>query len=272
MVRIAQFTDVLLTAAQSLSAQLFWPHGVPEWRQRLSLGNGVVALQNGRVAGTTLWWPHDAAATLGMVIVDQTHRGQGIAARLVLSALESIGNLPVVLTATDMARGGYARLGFEQTGMVDTCRGVPKGSLGQDARIAEVPCDAIMGLDAAARGWDRRLLLRSFAAEGAICWGLRERGDLVAYAMDRAMGPGRVIGPLVAPDVDTAEALVRHCLAAHPGVQLRIDSDPVLGLSDRLPALGLAKASWGTVMVRGELPLCPDGAPTVFGLASQAFS
>lgn len=267
MVQIVPFAKKHLLAAEALSAQQGWPHTVAEWRQMLALGRGLAAMHNGHVVGTTLWWTHDRAVTLGMVIVDQEHRGQGIAARLVQAAIDRIGDLPVVLTATDMARRGYARLGFETVGMVDTCRGVPV-SLRQDPNVKVGFSDEVLALDAAARGWDRSPILRSLIAGGAICWSLRNRDSVTAYVFDRAVRQGRVIGPIVAPDPEMAEILVRHCLATHPGVHMRIDSDPTLGLSNRLPALGLKKASRGTVMVRGTI----ERAPTVYGLISQAYS
>ncbi|WP_189366892.1 GNAT family N-acetyltransferase [Tateyamaria omphalii] len=254
-----------------MSAQQGWPHGLADWEQMFRLGHGRVALLNGQVVGTTLWWLHDRAATLGMVIVDQTQRGRGIAGSLVADALDRIGDLPVMLTATDMARSGYARLGFRKTGMVDTFRSIPNVVQSPDARIDALFDDDVLALDALARGWAREAVLRSFMAHGAICWALKKAGRLVAFALDRELGSARIIGPLVAPDVETAEALVRHCISVHPRVQVRIDSNPVLGLSDRLSALGLNKVSWGTVMVRGTTRAKPNGAPILFGLASQAF-
>ncbi|WP_299747786.1 GNAT family N-acetyltransferase [uncultured Tateyamaria sp.] len=271
MNQIVRFAKEHLHAAQALSAQQGWPHTVAEWQQMLALGQGLAALHNGHVVGTTLWWTHDRAASLGMVIVDQGHRGQGIAARLVQAALDRIGDLPVVLTATDMAQRGYARLGFEEVGMVDTCRGVP-ASLSLDPNVEAGFSDEVLALDATARRWDRSGVLRSLIAGGATCWSLRNRDGVTAYVFDRAVGQGRMIGPIVAPDLKMAETLVRHCLATRPGVHMRIDSDPTLGLSNRLPALGLKKTSWGTVMVRGTIERAPEGAPSVYGLASQAYS
>ncbi|WP_299605440.1 GNAT family N-acetyltransferase [uncultured Tateyamaria sp.] len=168
MIQIVPFAKEYLLAAEALSTQQGWPHTVAEWQQMLALGQGLAALQNGQVVGTTLSWTHDRAATLGMVIVDQEHRGQGIAARLVQAALDRIGDLPVVLTATDMARRGYARLGFEKVGMVDTCRGVPV-SLSRDPDVEAGFSDEVLVLDAAARGWDRSHVLRSLIAGGATC-------------------------------------------------------------------------------------------------------
>lgn len=271
MHQITPLTKEHLTAAQGLSAQQGWPHTAADWGQMLALGQGLAALNDGHIIGTTIWWSHDRAATLGMVIVDQRHRGQGIATRLVQAAIDRLGTLPVVLTATDMARNGYARLGFEQVGMVDTCRGVPV-ALTPDARVEAGFNEEILRLDAMGRCWDRGDILRSLVGGGATCWSLRVDGGATAYALDRKVGEGRVVGPIVAPDLETAEILVRHCLAMHPGTEMRIDSDPLLGLSDRLPALGLNKVSWGTVMMRGTLGCAQEHAPIVFGLANQAYS
>lgn len=270
MTRIVSLSQQHLRAAQGLSAQQGWPHGAAEWRQMLALWQGVAALHREQVVGTTLWWCHDRAATLGMVIVDSACRGQGIAAQLVQAALDRIGDLPVMLTATDMARNGYARLGFQQVGMVDTCRGPAIGEHVNDPQIVAEFNDEVLALDAAARGWGRGPILRSLMAGDATCWCVKEGRHTVAYALDRAMGPGRVIGPIVAQTPEIAEALVRHCLAVHPDVLMRVDTDLTLGLSDRLTALGLHKQGWGTVMIRGALAPSPAGTPRVFGLVSQA--
>ncbi|MEP1613928.1 MAG: hypothetical protein ABJL72_18655 [Roseobacter sp.] len=84
----------------------------------------------------------------------------------------------------------------------------------------------------------------------------------------RRAGRGKVIGPIVAQDLHTAKALVRHCLRQHPGCSVRVDSDPCLGMSSGLAKLRLAHVDTAKTMMRG--PSAPNEMD-YFGLASQAY-
>ena len=90
----------------------------------LGFGAGLVAMRNDTLAATVMWWEHPRITTLGMVIVDSPFRGHGLGSSLVKEALNHIGDKPVALCATRMARRLYTRFGFDETGRISQHQGV----------------------------------------------------------------------------------------------------------------------------------------------------
>ena len=90
-------------------------------------------------------------------------------------------------------------------------------------------------------------------------------GRLSGYALCRAFGKGRLIGPVVAQDVQTARALITVFLNQYAGLFLRIDTPEHHGLSPWLAEHGLVEVAPAVAMRRG-----PDHGAEVFALASQA--
>lgn len=116
---------------------------------------------------------------------------------------------------------------------------------------------------------DRNGLLAALieTASGVI---LERGGDDIGFALLRHFGRGHVIGPVVAPDVSGAKALLLHLLGAMAGQFVRVDVPEETGLSPWLEGLGLADVGIVIRMVRGDNA---GGAGRVrsFALASQAF-
>jgi len=67
----------------------------------------------------------EGAARIGRVVVAGSHRGRGVAERLMTAALEVVGDGPCVLDAQTYLAGWYARLGFAQTGEEFLDDGIP---------------------------------------------------------------------------------------------------------------------------------------------------
>ena len=65
------------------------------------------------------------ALRVGRVLVDESHRGQGLAERLMKAALGIVGDRPCVLDAQSYLVGWYRRLGFEQSGPEFLEDGIP---------------------------------------------------------------------------------------------------------------------------------------------------
>ena len=92
-------------------------------------------------------------------------------------------------------------------------------------------------------------------------------GAIVGFAIARAFGRGRVIGPLVAGD--EADAIALAAAAATPGF-LRMDIPAeATQLAQWLGAAGLPVVDTVTTMVRGEWP-ATSTASRRFALTSQA--
>lgn len=272
MAQLTQFETHHIDQAQALSASVGWPHRVEDWALSLRLGEGRVLVVGGQVIGTIIWWHQGDSASLGMVIVAQSHRKQGHGARLVSAALDALGGRRILLHATPDGEPGYRRAGFVPVGQVRQHTGLA-GEIPMGDRVAQVNAgdmDDVMAFDAHARGWTRGPLLRALSGLGT-CWAVRDAGAIAGYAIARRQGHGIVIGPIAAKDSDVAKALILQALSAHPGEICRVDTDPELGLCPWLTELGLPQRGSGTVMMRGPDAERLAGAPRIYGLASQAF-
>ena len=260
--------------AQRLSANLNWPHRLEDWQFLEALGDGFGAYRGSELVGTSYCWPHsETLATLGMVIVSPSLQGRGIGAALTRRAMEAAGSRTILLNATDAGLPLYARLGFREFGQVRQHQGVidsaPEITGVEDVAVRafrEGDIELVETLDSAATGFVRKALLAALAnvAEGAV---LEDGERATGYALIRPFGRGRSIGPVVAPTVTGARALIAALLQDEIGRFVRIDT-PVAELSPWLDAIGMKFASPVTAMVHGDLPRGSGGR--LFGLVSQA--
>lgn len=266
-----------LQAAQALTSAFQWPHRLEDWALMAELGHGLVAERDAKLVGTVLYWifgPDRAA--LGLVGVVPELQGQGIGRRLMQAALRELGNRAVIIYATEAGAPLYERLGFAPLSRVRQHQGAAfqagLASLRPGERLRPVgrsdPAE-LAQLDRAACGMDRQELLVALlnAGTGVV---LDCEGEARGFAVLRRFGIGQVIGPVVAPDVDSARALIGHFLASCPGQFIRVDVPEDSGLCAWLQDLGLADVGAAIRMLRGDMPRS-DGRVISFALAGQAF-
>lgn len=262
-----------LDGAVGLSRAAGWPHRGEDWAQSLSVSVGVVALADDRVVGTALMTPFgEASATINLIIVDQHMRGRGLGRKLTSAALALAGDRVCRLVATADGLPLYEKLGFRATQEVYQHQGfveVSQPLVGIEWAGA-VSLPELAALDGQAYGGDRRDLLGQIAASGQFAI-LRRSGAIAAFAAARPFGRGQVIGPVVAPDEETARQLIRFVAASRGGQFLRIDVPGDSGLSHWLDGLGFAHVGGGMAMTRGAGVACQPPAARTFALASQAF-
>jgi GNAT superfamily N-acetyltransferase len=263
-----------LEDAVRLSRQANWPHRLEDWKMALDLSEGLVAVDSGdRVIGTVLVTPFKAdTATINMVIVDEAVRGRGLGRRLMHAALSMAGARRTRLTATREGLPLYERLGFHATDEVLQHQGLAVGLRapgGVDpAGAADLP--AIAKLDGQAFGADRERLIAYIAGVGRFAV-IRRGNRPAAFAGLRAFGRGEVIGPVVAPSLDEAKALIAHFISERPGAFLRVDTTANTGLAPWLAEQGLALADSGIAMQRPLVPVSTKPSISIFALANQAF-
>jgi predicted N-acetyltransferase YhbS len=264
--------------AQALTASFGWPHRQEDWALMQALGRGVVAEQNGRLVGTALCWRYGADwATLGLIGVYAELQGQGVGQRLLRTLMAELEDRSLALYATRAGMSLYAAEGFAPTGTVVQYQGIaarpepappPHGMHLRPAAPADLP--ALAALDRLACGMDRTHLLATLLDQpGGVA--LDHSGAVTGFALLRRFGRGHVIGPVAAPDVDCAKAMIAPVLDRYAGQFLRIDIPKESGLSAWLAATtGLIEAGAVIRMVRGTdaSARCPVHT---FGLASQAF-
>jgi GNAT superfamily N-acetyltransferase len=262
---LVPFRPEHLPEAQLLSAAAGWPHRVEDWALTLSVSQGVVALDAGRVVGTALCSVFGPVAALNMIIVDAAMRGRGLGRILMQTIIGMAGAREMRLTATEDGLPLYRKLGFVEVGQIMQHQGLavtaaperPVCSGGGD--IA-----ALAQADTAASAMDRAALLGRIAASGEV---LRCDGG---FGLLRAFGRGHVLGPVVARDAAAARALMAAAATARAGRFLRIDLPAERGLSGFAETLGLTRVGGGTAMVRAPCPPRPSSSHQTFALASQA--
>jgi predicted GNAT family N-acyltransferase len=267
-----------LAQAHALSEEQRWPHRPADWAQSFVHAEGIVAERDGQIIATAQRWRWGPRhATIGLVIVTPACQGRRIGHRLMSALLDGLDNHTVLLHATAEGRGLYERLGFVRTGEIRQHQGVaqptplialPTGWRLRPAGLNEAA--DLRRLDAQARGMPRDALIDDLLASADACVVLDDDGEARGFAMLRRFGRGHAIGPVVAPDAESAKALIAHLAGINAGHFTRIDIDFDSGLAEWLESIGLLRVDAPTTMVRGEPLATPPGAPALFAIVTQA--
>jgi predicted GNAT family N-acyltransferase len=279
-VLLRPMTQADLPHAQALSAELRWPHRPIDWEQVFVHAQGLVAERDGIIIATAQRWRWGPRhATIGLVIVTPACQGRRIGHRLMSALLDGLDDSTVVLQATAEGRGLYERLGFVRTGEIRQHQGVaqptPLIALPSGWRLrpaGQNEAAVLHRLDEQARGMPRHALIDDLLVQSDACVVLDHDGTPKGFAMLRRFGRGHAIGPVVAPDVEGAKALVAHLAGMNAGYFTRIDIDFDSGLTEWVESIGLLRVDAGTTMLRGvPLPLPQHaGGPQLFAIVTQA--
>jgi ribosomal protein S18 acetylase RimI-like enzyme len=271
---IRPMTEADIAASHGLSVEVRWPHRAEDWRLMLEIGHGlVVGDADGRITACAMWWPFgDGLATIGMVIVSPRLQGQGTGRRLMRELFSAAGPRTIRLTATAAGRRLYESEGFRVTGSNTQYQGIADAAAAvDDPRVrpaAEADWPAIAALDREASGGDRGRMLDALREAGRTVV-LEEDGRIAGYAVCRPFGRGHIVGPVVAPDADSAVALASPHVRAQAGTFLRLDTPegdgPLVAFAQ---SCGLANVDLSVTMTRGEQPA--TGPARIFALANQA--
>ncbi|MEV5335178.1 GNAT family N-acetyltransferase [Streptomyces werraensis] len=254
-----------LTACADLSEDRGWPREEHKWGLLLAAGrgHGIDAPDGGLAAAcvVTEYGPREqpSLAAVGMVLVAERHSRQGLGRRLMRHVVEEAGTTPLTLYATPLGRPLYEELGFKVTGQAEMVRGhfVPSGRpvvLTRTATADDLP--AILRLDEEVFGMDRTHIVTRLPAFADQLRVAEEDGRIIGYAAAWPNMDTHVVGPLIARDTATAQALIAS-LAAHTNRPLRTDIDVRhRELLDWVKEHGLAPVACNAVMTHGitELP------------------
>lgn len=256
-----------------------WPRDEHRWGLLLSAGTGygIDAPDGKGLAGTCLTMPYGSDLTaVGMLLVAERYARQGLARRLMRHVMEAVGDTPLALYATEQGQPLYEGLGFSPVGTAERIGGRfgapdPGGSASASPSRASMTTrpaaaddlQAMVRLDLPVFGTDRTHLLARLPAFSDRLQVAEEHGELVGYAALWPSGHAEVVGPLVARDTATAQALVA-ALAATTDRPLRTDvyarHKELLGwLAER----GLEPLARTTVMTYG-IPDLPGDADRRF--------
>jgi GNAT superfamily N-acetyltransferase len=264
-----------LIQAKGLSESLDWPYRIEDWIFAHALGEGLALRDGDRLIGTGMRFNYGPRfATVGMIIVDATYRGQGLGARLVDELLHGAGDRSVILNATLDGMELYRRRGFKGFDVTCQHQGIagpvpPPSPACPIEQAIDADWPALIALDQTATGMPRGHLLKALAGCGKASVLRGDDGALLGYAVCREFGRGHVIGPVVARGSEEAAALIAHAMSGLGGRFVRIDISPQSGLGDWLEKLGLVRVNTVEAMVRGSLS---ESAPLaqIFALCSQS--
>jgi len=275
-VSLRRLTTNDLEAAQALSREFQWPHRLEDWQFAVAHGQGVAAVRDGELVGTAVHWQWGKQhATVGLVVVAPRMQGQRVGQHLMHAVMAGLDGRTVLLHATPEGRGLYERMGFAITGEVRQHQGLATPAqlvaLPQGMRLRPLgrnDAKTLAALDARSAGMPREAMLRKLLADGEAVV-LASGGEAVGFSVVRRFGRGHAIGPVVAPDLAGAQALIGHWCSHYAGKFLRIDVDAASGLPEWLEAQGLPRVDTVTTMVRGG-PLERGPAVGGWALVSQA--
>ncbi|WP_296741174.1 GNAT family N-acetyltransferase [Mesorhizobium sp.] len=248
-----------------LSQAAGWPHRAHDWNAIYDVSKGVVGIEDGAVVATGFCTTYGDQSRLNMIIVDERMRGRGIGKRLLAELVALAGDRPMALVATEDGFPLYRKFGFEPQGKIEQFQGTVRTVLKIDGKVRRGDVQdlgRVLDMDRAATGVDRAELLANIVRDGQLY--LADGG----YAVLREFGRGKVLGPVVAADLDLARTLVAAVAQGLEGTFLRIDTDPELGLVPTITSLGLQLVGDGTTMFAGPRPHSHDF--TAYALASQA--
>lgn len=275
--RTMQLDDV--SHGYRLSQQVKWPHRQEDWAQALSLGEGLVAETEKGIVGCAVIWPWEGQhSTLGLVIVDPSCQGQGIGKKLMEGLLEKVPNSNVRLHATEMGKGLYEKYGFRvqrpifqhQTTQLPV---IAARQLSVDEKIrplCEHELSSLIDNDYQSHGMLRPALWQNLFNSADALLVLEKSGSITGYMVIRKFGRGTVIGPMLAQDEDSAQALFCHGASQLVGQFLRLDTYGNTPFSNWLVEQGLPCIDAPLIMVKGIPWQRAEQAMQDFSLMSQA--
>jgi GNAT superfamily N-acetyltransferase len=229
-------TEADIALGMRLKEQAGWNQVEADWRRFLAMqADGCfVAELDGTPVGTAVGCLFGPIAWIAMVLVDESVRGLGIGTALVVNAVsfvEEQGATSVRLDATPHGQPLYERLGF-----------VPQyplvrfgGTLSFDAPLAEAHIDrevihaaevdyaAILKLDQAITGTDRRKFLHALFGERSEDVRIVKRDrELEGYLTVRPGSDALQIGPCIAT-ADAGESLLADTAHRYAGRRIYVD-------------------------------------------------
>ncbi|MER7516878.1 GNAT family N-acetyltransferase [Streptomyces sp. NPDC126499] len=260
---IRRLTSDDLVACADLSENRGWLREEHKWGLLLTAGVGYGIDDpsgKGLVTACVVTSYGPGLAAIGMVLVAEQYARQGIGRRLMRHVLAEAGDTPLSLYATSNGQPLYEQLGFTSTGRAEMLKGRFVPTEPAPARTVR-PATAedlqhILRLDHEVFGADRTHLVTRLPAFADHLRVAEQDGEIIGFG---ALWPNmdtHVIGPLIARDPGTAQALVAS-LAAVTDRPLRTDVDTRhTTLVTWLKANGLDQIATNAIMIR-SLPDVP---------------
>ncbi|WP_328943668.1 GNAT family N-acetyltransferase [Streptomyces sp. NBC_00250] len=220
-----------LLACADLSENRNWPREEHKWGLLLAAGTGYGIDDPsgpGLAACSVVTSYGPGLAAIGMVLVAERYARQGVGRRLMQHVLAEAGDTALTLHATPNGQPLYEQLGFVQTSRAEMVRGrftftTPAPAVPVRAATAE-DLQAILRLDQEVFGLDRTHIITRLPAFADHLRVAEEDGEITGFGAIWPNMDTHVVGPLIARDPATAQALIAS-LAAATDRPLRTDID-----------------------------------------------
>jgi GNAT superfamily N-acetyltransferase len=246
---IRELTSQALDDALVLSTTAGWNQRLEDWRVLLAIApHGCFASwHEGRVIGTAIGIDYGAFGWIAMMLVDPAWRGRGVGRRLLEAAMHAIPPDRLIrLDATPLGRPLYQSAGFEDEATITRmvrppgvypARETPAHPV-RPIRLADLAAVAVA--DTRVFGGSRRPVL-TWALDTAPDYAWIRDGDPPEYCFGRHGRLFEQIGPIVAGDARTAQALAAAALGAAVDQAVTVDAvDRHAELGSWLAARGFA--------------------------------
>jgi GNAT superfamily N-acetyltransferase len=221
-----------IPAAMKLKEAAGWNQTEDDWRRliRLEPGGCFAAIKDDELVGTTTTTTYKSElAWIGMVLVDPQSRRQGIATRLMQTALDYLKDkvVTVKLDATEQGKPVYQRFGFEVESLVERWVGnvESRNDIGPINTVNITARRELLDLDSKAFDADRSRLIESLIDDAPVSLVLKRSADehLKGYALARRGTKANYIGPVVATDGALGESLLDETLGQMGASRVYID-------------------------------------------------
>ncbi|MFB7319698.1 GNAT family N-acetyltransferase [Bacillus safensis] len=236
---------------------------------------------DGQVISCAGLFQYDKAASIGAVIVSETHRGLGLARKMIDTLLRrSDQSVPVVLTATVQGQPVYEKIGFQTAGYIHTYKAqttnpsafrVSGGIHLSPADEADLP--SIEALDEKGAGTNRSSFIRKRMERASFRLSAKnEHHETTGFAFGIETPANLMIGPLTANDEQTALSLIQSLISSYSGaIRIDMQEETAERLHETLVEAGFTKTNVAHfMMIRGKEKL--NDPALFYFLASQAFS
>ncbi|MEU7026628.1 GNAT family N-acetyltransferase [Streptomyces sp. NPDC046275] len=255
-----------LLACADLSENRGWPREEHKWGLLLAagVGHGIDdPSRKGLLAACVVTSYGPGLAAIGMVLVAERYARQGVGRRLMRHVLAEAGDTPLSLYATSNGQPLYEELGFTEIGRSEMLRGhftAAEPAPGRTVRPATAEdLQDVLRLDHEIFGADRTHLITRLPAFADHLRVAEQDGEITGFAGLWPNMDTHVVGPVIARDPGTAQALIAS-LAAATDRPLRTDVDTGhTELLTWLKANGLEHIATNAVMLRSRAALPGDG-------------
>ncbi len=235
----------------------------------------VTELDGAVVAAISVVNHHPNFAFLGLYLCRPEYRGRGLGYALWTYALDHAGPRTVGLDGVAAQQANYAKSGFVRTGATARFEGAlfeAPSVAGLRPFAADTDLVQVSKLDTESNGFARPAFLSAWLThptETRKTVVHEAGGEVKGAATARLCRDGCKVGPVIAPDLETALGLVLAAAKAVGSNQLIVDvPDTQPAFQTRLTELGCVSTFETARMYRGTPPK-PARPETLFGIATM---